>query len=258
MTQPHSGTFIPKEIATVPPVPIVFPWARYYVTAFKTDADAIADMLPEKIVPMPGAEDNVLFQVNNFITYWEAVISIPVLFQSDDGDVSGIYLSQLYLGSIAPEGSALPMMLGQVVAGYPKRDAIFTVNGFGDEKAEVAFERWGKPIVDMAHTMGEELTDRSNLPFGSDLSDLSAFLFKAIPSCDGGGWDVLQLTKPSNEGEITRVNEVETTFRGDIVLDSGRVLPVNEQLYSLYFEMKDIGLRPTAVLHDYLAANTAG
>jgi hypothetical protein len=102
--------------------------------------------------------------------------------------------------------------------------------------------------------MGEEVTDFSNLPFGSDLSDLMAFLFKAIPACDGSGWDVLQLTTPKgDDGEIVRVNKVETSFNGDLVLDSGRVLPVKEQLYSLYYEIKGIGLSHAEVLHDYLA-----
>ena len=147
-------------------------------------------------------------------------MSIPVLFQSDDGDVPGIYLSQLYLGSIVPEGSALPMLLGQIGAGYPKRDAIFTVNGFGDKTAEVKFERWGKPIVDMKYEMGEELTDLSNLPFGSDLSDLTAFLHKAIPASDGTGWDVLQITTPVSQTQnIARVNKAEASFTGDLVLD---------------------------------------
>lgn len=254
MTRDQKNIVVPREIAIVPAGPFVFPTATYYVTCFKTDAAAVADMLPEKLVPLPGAEDNILLQVNNFMTYWEAVVSIPVLFQSVEGDVPGIYLSQLYLGSIVPEGSALPMLLGQIGAGYPKRDAIFTVNGFGGKNAEVKFERWGKPIVDMRYDMGEELTDISNLPFGSDLSDLTAFLFKAVPACDGNGWDVLQITTPISETEkVVRVNKVKTRFNGDLVLDSGRVLPVKEQLYTLYYELTNTGVNYAEVLHDYLA-----
>jgi len=246
---------IPKEILSyAPPPPFVFPLARYYVTSFKTDLSALEGMLPEKVTPMPGAEDNVLLQVNDFATYWEAVVSIPAVFTSNGKKTEGIYLSQLYLGSIVPEGSALPMLLGQVGAGYPKRDAIFTVNGFGEKSAEVNFERWGTTIANMKHEMGKEVTNLSNLPFGSDLSNLTGLLLKAIPTCDGSGMDALQLTTPKGgSGEIIRVNEVETIINGDVVLDSGRVLPVNEIQYSLYYEIKDISITHVEMLHNYLS-----
>jgi acetoacetate decarboxylase len=256
MNTTNKNVEIPKEILSyIPPGPFVFPLARYYVTSFKTDLSAIENMLPEMVLPLPGAEDNVLLQVNDFATYWEAVLSIPAVFVSDGKKIEGIYLSQLYLGSIAPEGSALPMMLGQVHAGYPKRDAIFTTQGFGEKSANVKFERWGTTIADMKHEMGEALTDWSALPFGSDLSNLTAFLLKAIPTADGSGWDALQLTTPmGDDGEIVRVNQVETTFTGDVVLDSGRVLPINEIQYSLYYEIKNMGLTHADILNDYLKA----
>ena len=249
---------VPQEIALLPPMPaFIFPLAKYYVTTFKTDKDALVGMLPDNVVIKPGAEDNVILQTNNFATYWEAVVSIPVIFKSKGKDVEGIYLSQLYLGSIVPEGSALPMVLGQISAGYPKRDAIFTVSGFGEAISEVKFERFGTTIVDMKHEMGGEVTDYSNLPFGTDLTDMTAFLLKAIPAADNTGFDVLQLTSPQapegGEGTITRVNKVETTFNGHLVLDSGRVLPVKEQLSSLYFEVENMGLSHANILQDYLA-----
>jgi acetoacetate decarboxylase len=248
-------TTIPKEILSyMPPPPFTFPLAKYYVTTFRTDQKALSDILPDMVVPMPGSEDLVLLQVNNFATYWEAVVSLPVIFKSGEKDVPGIYLSQLYLGSIVPEGSSLPMLLGQIGAGYPKRDAIFTVQGFSEEKAQVKFERWGSTIAEMDHEMGEAITDFSDLPFGSDLSNLTAFLFKAVPKSDGSGFDALQLTTPQGaDGEIVKVNKVKTTFKGDVVLDSGRVLPVKEQLYSLYYEIKDAGLTHAEILVDYLA-----
>ena len=249
---------VPQEIALIPPMPaFVFPLAKYYVTTFKTDKDALAGILPDNVVAKPGAEDQVIFQMNNFITYWEAVVSVPVVFKSKGKDVEGIYLSQLYLGSIAPEGSALPMVLGQISAGYPKRDAIFTISDFGEATSSVKFERFGATIVDMKHEMGDAISDYSNLPFGTDLTDMTAFLLKAIPSADTNGWDVLQLTSPQapegGDGTIIRVNNVETTFNGDLVLDSGRVLPVKEQLSSLYFEIENMGLSHADILKDYLA-----
>lgn len=60
MKRDQKNIVVPREIAVVPPGPFVFPTATYYVTCFKTDAAAVADMLPEKIVPLPGAEDNIL------------------------------------------------------------------------------------------------------------------------------------------------------------------------------------------------------
>jgi acetoacetate decarboxylase len=245
--------FIPRETLCYPPGPYVFPKAKYYVTSFKTDKEALVDMLPENVVPMPGAEDEVLLNMNDFATYYESVISIPVIFKSDGQEVPGIYLSQLYLGSIVPEGSALPMMMGQTAHGYPKRDGIFTVNGFGEKNAEVKFDRWGSTVADMKYEMGDEIKDYSNLPFGSDLTNMTAFLLKAIPSSDAKGWDVLQLTSPRGaNGEIARVNEVKTTFNGDVVLDSGRVLPVKEVSYSLYYESDGVGLSHAEVIKDYL------
>jgi acetoacetate decarboxylase len=254
MKNTKKEVMVPREIPSyMPPPPYTFPLAKYYVTSFKTDRDAMAGMLPEKVVPMAGAEDHILLQMNNFTTYWEAVVSIPVIFKSNDGDVKGIYLSQLYLGSIIPEGSSLPMLLGQIGAGYPKRDAIFTVSGFGEDQTEVKFDRWGTTVADMKHKMGDAVTDFSNLPFGSDLTDMTAFLLKAIPSADGSGWDALQLTSPKGDlGKVTRVNKVETTFKGDLVLDSGRVLPVKEQFFSLYYEVEGMGLSHAEILNDYL------
>ena len=253
----NQTVMVPKEIALLPPMPaFVFPLAKYYVTTFKTDKEALTEILPEKVVPMPGFEDQVLFQVNNFTTYWEAVVSIPAIYKSNGNETPGIYLSQLYLGSIVPEGSALPMVLGQIGAGYPKRDAIFTVSDFGEANSEIKLERFGKTIVDMKHKMGAIITDYSNLPFGTDLTDMTAFLLKAIPAADNKGWSVLQLTSPQapqgGEGKIKRVNRVETTFNSDVVLDSGRVLPVKEQLSSLYFEIEDMGLSHADILNDYL------
>jgi hypothetical protein len=253
----NQKVMVPKEIAIIPPMPaFVFPLAKYYVTTFKTNRDALAGMLPDKVVAKPGAEDNVILQLNNFATYWEAVVSIPVIYKADGKDVAGIYLSQLYLGSIAPEGSALPMVLGQIAAGYPKRDAIFTVSDFGEAISDIKFERWGTTIVDMKHEMGDAITDFSNLPFGTDLTDMTAFLLKAIPSADTKGWSVLQLTSPQapegGDGTIVRVNKVKTTFNSDLVLDSGRVLPVKEQLSSLYFEIENMGLSHADILIDYL------
>ncbi|RBW42621.1 hypothetical protein DS885_15120 [Psychromonas sp. B3M02] len=255
MSNKRTEIVIPKEILSyAPPPPFTFPLAKYYVTSFKTDLDALKGMLPDHVKPMPDAEDNVLLQVNNFATYWEAVLSLPAVFTNNGEETSGIYLSQLYLGSIVPEGSALPMMLGQVGAGYPKRDAMFTINDFGGKNAEVKFERWGTTIADMKHEMGKKVTTLSNLPFGTDLSNLTAFLLKAIPTCDGRGWDALQLTTPKGPcGEVVRVNKVETTINGDVVLDSGRVLPVKEIQYSLYYEIKDTGLTHAEILIDYLA-----
>lgn len=246
---------IPKEIMSyMPPPPFVFPLAKYYVTTFRTEKNALVDALPDNVEPMPGSEDTVLLQVNNFTTYWEAVISIPVIYKSSGKDIPGIYLSQLYLGSIIPEGSALPMLLGQIGAGYPKRDAIFTVENFSEQKANVKFDRWGSTIADMEYEMGESITDFSNLPFGSDLTNLNAYLFKAIPSADGIGFDVLQLTTPKGaSGTITRVNKAITKFNGNVVLDSGRVLPVKEQLYTLYYEIENTGLTHSEIIKDYLA-----
>jgi len=251
---PTNDKSIPREILSyTPPGSFVFPLARYYVTSFKTDLSALEGILPGELTPMPGAEDNVLLQVNDFAIYWEAVLSFPAVFTSNGEETSGIFLSQLYLGAIAPEGSTLPMLLGQM-GGYPKRDAIFTVDNFGEKHAEVKFDRWGTTIVDMKHEMGEEVTDRSNLPFGSDLSNLTGFLYKAIPAADLSGMSVLQLTTPKGaDGKIVRVNKVDTTFNGDVVLDSGRVLPVKEIEYSLYYEIKEIGLSHCETLHDYLA-----
>lgn len=244
---------VPREILCYPPGPYTFPKAKYYVTSFKTDKEALAGMLPDNLVPMPGAEDTVYVNMNNFTSYWEAVISIPAVFISNGKELPGVYLSQLYLGSIMPEGSALPMMMGQSVHGYPKRDGIFTVKDFGENKAEIKFDRWGRTIADMKHEMGHAITDFSNLPFASDLTDMTAFLLKAIPTSEANGWDVLQLTTPKGDsGKVSRVNEVTTTFNGDVVLDSGRVLPVKEVLYSLYIEVDGMGLSHAEVLKDYL------
>jgi len=255
MNTQQKEIMIPKEILSyAPPPPFVFPLAKYYVTSFKTDLSALEGMLPEKVKLSPGAENNILLQVNHFGTYWESVLSIPVIFKNNGEESSGVYLSQLYLGSIIPEGSALPMLLGQIGAGYPKRDAIFTIDGFSEKTANVKFERWGTTIASMQHKMGKEITDYSNLPFGSDLTNLNAFLFKAIPACDGSGWDVLQLTTPISEGgDIIRVNEVKTNINGDITLDSGRVLPVKEVQYSLYYEIENISVSHAEILNDYLA-----
>jgi hypothetical protein len=85
-----------------------------------------------------------------------------------------------------------------------------------------------------------------------------SFLLKTVPKVDGDGWDVLQITVGGCPGwgcidyQSFERKAVDVRIKGPIVLDTGKVIPVNEILYATYGSSQWC-LPWGQTFHDYLA-----
>ncbi|WP_179353772.1 acetoacetate decarboxylase family protein [Winogradskyella vidalii] len=252
--------FIPNEITSNFDRPdYSFPDSETYAIAFKTDKAALEGFLPEGLSFVPGYEDVVLLRINKFECtekkirpYWESVISVPASIEVNGDTVIGEYAAQLYLGSIDPESTISPILSGQVLYGYPKREALFSVDGeFGTSDVSVIKKRHGKTLCDVDF---KTWTSETPANLGSAVPQGPLLVCKAIPNVRGNGWDVLEINTPGMVDGSLKMKEMrplEGKINGDIRLDTGRTLPVKEILESYYLKYDWI-LTWGTTLHNFL------
>lgn len=251
--------YVPDEITSVFSAPdYYFPDSKNYLIFLKTDKSALKGILPEGFKFIPGHEDVVMVRVNRFHSpeknirpYWETVISVPATFGEGDNAISGEYASQLYLGSIEAESNVTPTLTGQMLYGYPKREAIFDVNGeFGSGSVNIDMSRHNNLLLDL--DIKEKEADNTVDP--SLIRQGPMMVFKAIPDASGTGWDALEVNIPLvKEGSFTlkEMRAVNAQINGDLKLDSGRVIPVKEITGAVYLNF-DWTLGKGKLVHDYL------
>ena len=254
------NVYIPDEITSVFTAPdYPFPDSENYLIAFKTEKDALNGMLPEGFQFISGYEDVVLLRVNRFESkdkkirpYWETVISIPAIFGEGEGAIQGEYASQLYLGSLEPESNTSPTLSGQMHYGYPKREAIFNVNGeFGVNDTNIQMSRHETLLfdIDIKEKQDSAAVDPNLMGLQGNM-----MVFKAIPNATGNGWDVLEINMPivkDGSFNLKDMRAVDAEFKGNLKLDSGRVIPVKEVIGSVYMKYDWI-LGQAELVHDYL------
>lgn len=256
--------YVPAEITTDYPRPqYAFPHARSYSVTFRTDVAALKDILPDRFRPVPGFEDYVFLGVNQFKApnkniglYNEAYIGVPAILKGKDGDITGSYTVQLYLGSVNPESSVSPTMAGNIIYGIPKREGEFHVYGDFLTEPHVTLGRHGKKLWDIEFEK-KEAAPRSGVKMPPEGMGM---LLKAIPRVDGKGWDVLQVTAGNYRNEeltcipykVHETKAFDVKFNGgQVALDSGRVIPVKEVLYTEYNDI-DWCMDWSVTLYDYL------
>lgn len=237
--------FVPNEITSnFDRADYPFPDSETYAITFKTDKDALEGFLPEGLSYVKGYEDVILLRINRFECverrirpYWESVISIPASIEVNGETVIGEYTSQLYLGTIDPESTISPILSGQLLYGYPKREASFYVKGeFGKSDINVVKKRHGKTLCDVdfkAWTSEPPANLGTAFPQGPQLA------CKAIPNVSGNGWDVLEINTPGvvdGSLKIKEMRPIEAKINGDVLLDTDRVLPVKEVIESYYMK----------------------
>lgn len=271
------STNVPLEIFSAMRAPgITYQFVGYetYAVTFKTDASVLAAMLPGQFKMIPDS-DVAILTINRFNVdivrgdqgevvadgnYYEMILTIPALYTSANGETTPkTYMSQLYLGSIEPESCVLPTMLGQVIFGFPKREAKFDVKDFAKKEAIINVERFGATIVDVKLKRGEVLSKPETYMDEGDF-----VLFKAIPavpSVDGPVWDALQLVQVGSTRSVIEASckvvhhcAVDAIFNGSLALDTGRILPIVSVEKATFTEVEGFGKPSAAVLHDFLKA----
>jgi acetoacetate decarboxylase len=121
---------------------------------------------------------------NDIRPYWEFILEVPALFKKKPCN----YVVQLYLGSTSAESSVIPVMSGQALYGFPKREAQYQVTDtFGHRYCNVYLERFGKKIADVTFEKLQAAPDPTGAAFYPNEPIL---MLKAIPKVDGDGWDV--------------------------------------------------------------------
>jgi hypothetical protein len=251
--------YVPLEITSdMGWPPYGFTHTKNYNVVFKTDVEALEGILPEGFIPRPGYEDyaRIWFgryqaPAQNGRPYWEMGLTVPAEFMG----APVTYYVQLYLGSIGPESSVLPTVAGREIYGLPKREGIFFVMGnFGGRHVKVQMERFGNTVFQVALKKKAEAPG----PCGNCPPGGPGLALEANRAADGDGWDVLQVLRGGGSipGCIPYVSYeskgADVWFTGDIVLDTGRVIPVNEIVYATYSEY-DFCMAWNIVVHDYLA-----
>ncbi|HAI42456.1 MAG TPA: hypothetical protein DCM40_32280 [Maribacter sp.] len=252
--------FIPNEITSnFDRADYPFPDSEVYAIAFKTDKAALEGFLPEGLSYIEGYEDTMLLRINRFEStekkirpYWESVISIPASMEVNGETIIGEYAAQLYLGSIDPESTVSPILSGQLLYGYPKREALFSVKGeFGKGDINVVKKRHGKTLCNVDF---KAWTSEIPANLGTAIPQGPMLVCKAIPNVSGNGWDVLEINAPGVvEGslKVKDMRPMEGKINGDILLDSGRILPVKEVIESYYMKFDWI-LTWGTTLHNYI------
>lgn len=250
--------YVPPEIISdMDWPPYNFTDTKIYDVVIKTDEAALEGILPEGLIPIPGYEDYAAVSFGRYQApekngrpYREMVLTVPALFEGMPVN----YYVQLYLGSIGPESNVLPNVAGREIYGLPKREAIFFVMGnFGEKHVKVHLERFGNTIADV--TLKKKRGDPD--PCGACPPGGPGLTLEANRAPDGIGWEVLQLLRGAGmEGcgafQFYGSSGVDVWFKGDIVLDTGRVIPVNEIVHATYSNY-DFCMGGNTVVHDYLA-----
>lgn len=256
--------YVPKEVTSAYPLPpYAFPRSKIHTAIIRTEKSALKGILPDGMQPIPGFEDYMSVSINRFSApsnnidpYIEAIFSVPVKLKTKIGEVIGTYSVQLYLGSTNPESSVSPTMAGQFVYGMPKREGEFTVSGDLANNTVVRLERDGNLLMEAEINKKDYAPDPEGIklpPIGTHMN------LKAIPKVDGSGWEVLQITGAeigAKEDCIAPKLHESKSFdikfdNNRIVLDSGRVIPVKEVLYTSFVD-QDWCLSWRGVIHDYL------
>ena len=195
---------------------------------FKTDPSIISELLPPPLISIDNEHMVIVSSIMNGMCpsgrqmppYHEIVIGIPAMTD----DIPGMYCVQLYLDQIHGGSQVYPTMAGQLIYGYPKRDAHIEMS-FTDTMITVKANRYDQEIVDASVSLGEDL------PKPEDQTPVYQYGLKYIPSIEENGMpDVVKLTKwemTPGVPKVLRKADVASPI-DKIFLDTGKMIPVKE------------------------------
>jgi acetoacetate decarboxylase len=197
---------------------------------FKTHPAIVSELLPPPLMPLDSEQMVIAFGVMNgecpsgrkMHSYHEIVLGIPAMTEN----IPGLYCVQLYLDQISSGSQVYPIMAGQLVYGYPKREAQIEMS-FTDTAVVVNANRYGQDIISGSFTLGTDLPIPVDQPVGYQYG------LKYIPSIEEGGIpDVVKLNRWSMKPGIPSVIKTAkaASIINRIVLDTGKIIPVNEIL----------------------------
>jgi acetoacetate decarboxylase len=201
---------------------------------FKTEPSIVAELLPAPLICLDKEQMVIVFSVMNgkcpsgrqMPSYHEIVFGIPAMMDN----VPGMYCVQLYLDQINAGSQVYPIMAGQLIYGYPKRDAHIEMS-FTDTMITVKANRYGQDIISASFSLGMDS------PKPQDQTPVYQYGLKYIPSIEENGMpDVVKLTRwfmtPGIPEVLKKANALSPIDR--IVLDTGKVIPVKEIVDASY------------------------
>jgi acetoacetate decarboxylase len=195
---------------------------------FKTEPSIVAELLPAPLICLDKEQMVIVSSVMNgkcpsgrqMPPYHEIVLGIPAMTDN----IPGMYCVQLYLDQIHPGSQVYPTMAGQLIYGYPKRDAHIEMS-FSDKVITLKANRYDQDIISASFSLGMDL------PKPSEQVPVYQYGLKYIPSIEKDSLpDVVKLNrwtmKPGIPEVFKKANPL-TPF-DQIVLDTGKVIPVKE------------------------------
>ena len=219
---------------------------------FNTDPAVVAELLPPPLTLLDSEQMIIVFSIMNGISpggrkmppYHEIVLGVPAMTDN----IPGMYCVQLYLDGITPGSEVYPTMAGQLVYGYPKREARIEMF-FSDKEISVNASRHGQDIIRAAFTLG------TDLPMPEDLPEVYQYGLKYIPSIEEGALpDVAKLTRWEMKPGTPMALKSATVASGaeKIVLDTGRVIPI-KGIVDVSYALTGFKFGYGNVVWDYLA-----
>jgi len=234
---------MPRSAPLYPPPPYRYEGNRSITILFKTTPEVLRELVPAPLTPNPDA---LLFvYVAQFhivapmaLSYLEAGIGAPVAF----GNTPGNYGVVLYLDT------AVAIIAGREIFGWPKKDAEITFNDDGDVVSGRVV-RDGVALIDATVHPAIEVQPIPEEP------PAPWFNLKHIPSAkEGAPPDVLQLTSLTLITDTQQLQRGPATLKlGSTALDPLGAIPIVEVLGGSY-AMDGFTMSYGDVIHDYLAA----
>jgi acetoacetate decarboxylase len=237
---------MPLTNPSYPPPPYRFYDREYLMITYRTDRDALRQVVPEPLEllddPLVHYEFIRMPDSTGFGDYTESGQVIPVRFQGQEGG----YVHSMYLDDDAPIAG------GREIWGFPKKLATPKINHEGD--VIVATLHYGSALCALA-SIGYKHRVAEPEPILESMLRPN-FLIKIVPHVDGRTPRVLELVRYYLEDVTLKgawTSPAALDLRPHVMADVAR-LPVHEVVRALHFKA-DLTLGLGEVVYDYLKEN---
>ncbi len=233
---------MPLTNPAYPPAPYRFVDREYVIISYRTDPDALAEIVP---APLEVAEPIVKYEFirmpdsTGFGDYTESGQVIPVRYEGRDG----VYVHSMYLDDDAPIAG------GREIWGFPKKLASPKITHEGE--VIVGTLHYGS-VLCATGTMGykHRAVDHATVKTALEAPN---YLVKIIPHVDGSP-RILELVRYHLTDLVIKgawTSPAALQLNAHVIADVAR-LPVLEVVSAIHF-VADLTLGPGEVVLDYLA-----